>query len=80
MTKLKTSKRDKTQGDKTQKRDTTKKKMWQNWRLEILKNSKTQNVTKLKTSKFNKTNQLKIWQSYKTQNVTKHKDLICDKP
>ena len=43
--------------------------------------SKTQNVTKVKNSKFYKTQQLKYNKTRKKLNVTKlKKESICDKP
>ena len=42
-------------------------------------NSKTQNVTKLKNSKCDKTPKLKMWQESKTQKLTKPPPSKCDK-
>ena len=36
--------------------------MWQNWKLNVWQNSRTQNVTELKNTKCGKTQKFKIWQ------------------
>ena len=54
--------------------DAEKDKVWQNSKC-----NKTQNGTKLKNSKGDKTQKLKMFQKSKTQNLTKLKNSNCDK-
>ena len=56
--------------------------MWQTWKCDETKkkqvwwqNLNAQNVTELNNPKFDKIQQLKLWQNSKTQNVTKPKKL-----
>ena len=44
----------------------------------MLHHSKNQNMTKIKKSKCNKNEKLKVWQKWKTQNLTKHTNFKCE--
>ena len=48
--------------------------MWQNTKCD-----ESQNVTKLKNSKKDKTQKHRMWQNSKTQNLTNSKNSKCDK-